>query len=306
MRPKRQPPSVSPVRAALAFAAFIALLAPGCGASDRAERHRATFHAARAFADLKAEVAIGPRPSGSAADHRDARFIAARLRAAGVSGVGVQRPYLNVVGHLAGSRPGHVILGAHHDTKDVRGFVGANDGASGVALLLELARDLPRHPDGPSIDFAFFDAEESKGPADGVRAFRRSGDRGSRQYVRYASEGGRQRSPRLGSIDAMVLFDMVGDCDLHIPREASSSPRLYRLFGRGDGPLRGRAAAILDDQTPFERAGIPSLDLIDFDYGPGPPPGAWWHTRRDQPSHVCASSLGAVGGAALGAIPRIR
>jgi glutaminyl-peptide cyclotransferase len=290
--------------------AVLALFAVGCGASSTGDRHNPSqFDAARAFQLLRAEVALGPRPVGSAADRRDARFIAAELRSAGVRAVRIQRPYLNVVGRLPGERPGAVVLGAHHDTKDIPGFVGANDGASGVALLLELARDLPRRLHGPSIAFAFFDAEESRGPGGGARAFARSGDRGSRQYVRYAASGGRQGSPPLRSIEAMVLFDMVGDCELRIPREATSDRRLYGLFARAAGagsPFRGRTGGILDDHTPFERAGVPAVDLIDFDYGPGPSPGAYWHTTKDNLRHVCASSLEAVGAPALTAIPKIR
>jgi Zn-dependent M28 family amino/carboxypeptidase len=282
----------------------------GCGASAPEGRDSgSSFNAHRAFADLKAELAIGPRPAGSAADRRDARFIAGRLRAAGVRDVRIQHPYLNVVGRIPGSSAGAVVLGAHHDTKRIPGFLGANDGASGVAVLLELARDLPRDLAGPSIDLAFFDAEESRGAGSGVSAFERSGDRGSRQYVRYAAGGGGQGSPPLRSIRAMVLFDMVGDCDLRIPYEASSQPRLYRLFRAAAGPhgaFAGSTGAILDDQTPFERAGVPALDLIDFDYGPGPSPGAYWHTTQDDLSHVCGSSLEAVGAPALTAIPRIR
>jgi peptidase M28-like protein len=302
-----QTPSVSRVRRATL--ALLAVLTAGCGAAASGDRRPTPFDSHRAFNTLKAEVAIGPRAAGSAADRRDARFIAARLRAAGAHDVRIQRPYLNVVGRIPGEAPGSVVLGAHHNTKEIPGFVGANDGASGVATLLELARDLPRPLAGPSIDFAFFDAEESPGPGDGIRAFERSGDRGSRQYVRYAAAGGRQGSPPLRSIRAMVLFDMVGDCDLRIPREASSDRGLYRLFARAagrDSPFGGRTGAILDDQTPFERARIPALDLIDLDYGPGPPPGAWWHTTKDDLAHVCPSSLAAVGAPALAAIPRIR
>ncbi len=226
-----------------------------------------------------------------------------------MQGVRIQRPWRNVVGRIPGSRPGAVVVGAHRDTKDIPGFVGANDGASGVAVLLELARDLPNPAPGPSINLAFFDAEESRGASNGARAFERSGDRGSRQYVHDAAIGGRQGSPPIDSIRAMVLFDMVGDCHLRIPYEASSNLALYRRFlnaaGRG-GPLRRTTEAILDDHTPFERAGIPAVDLIDFDYGPGPAPGAWWHTRRDNLSHVCPASLGAVGRPSLAAIPKIR
>src|SRR5215207_2161796 len=69
---------------------------------------------------------------------------------------------------------------------------------------------------------------------------------------------------------------------------------------------RWTAAGVLDDHTPFIQAGVPAVDLIDFDYGPGPSPGAWWHTRDDDLGHVCARSLGAVGAPALAALPGIR
>jgi Zn-dependent M28 family amino/carboxypeptidase len=294
-----------------AAAPLIALFAlSSCGSDGASTTTPAPpFDAQRAFRDLRAEVRLGPRPAGSAANRRDARHIAARLRAAGVQDVRIQRPWRNVVGRIPGSEPGTVVLGAHRDTKNIQQFLGANDGASGVAVLEELARDLPRPLPGPSVDLAFFDAEESRGLGDGARAFERSGDRGSRQYVRYASDGGSQGSPPLGSIRAMVLYDMVGDCHLQIPRERSSSRPLYLLFRDASHSKRlfeGTTGTILDDHTPFEGAGIPALDLIDFDYGPGPPPGAWWHTPQDNLSHVCAHSLDAVGSPSLIAIPKIR
>ena len=106
----------------------------------------------------------------------------------------------------------------------------------------------------------------------------------------------------------MVLFDLVGDCDLQIPHESTSDQHLYDLFAQASpgGPFTGTSDGVLDDHTPFERAGIPSLDLIDFSYGPGAPPGAYFHTAKDNVKHVCSSSLGTVGGAALKAIPKIR
>jgi Zn-dependent M28 family amino/carboxypeptidase len=180
-----------------------------------------------------------------------------------------------------------------------------------VAVLLELARDLPRHLDGPTIELAFFDAEEARDD----RAFDVDGDRGSLQFVRYAQGGGRQGSPPLRRIRAMVLLDMVGDCDLQVPREANSDPGLYGLFAKAassrspsgsSAPFVGVAPGVLDDHTPFLSASVRAVDLIDFDYGPGPSPGAWWHTRRDDLGHVCAGSLGAVGEPALEALKRIR
>lgn len=232
-----------------------------------------------------------------------------RLRSAGLRDVQVQRPYRNVVARIPGAEPGTVVVGAHYDTKDKPGFVGANDGASGVAVVLELARTLPSRLDGPSIDLVLFDAEESP-PGE---SFESGGDRGSRQFVRYAREGGRQGSPKLADIRAMVLFDMVGDCDLQIPREANSDSSLYDAFAGAAkdetgsaAPFVGETGGIIDDHTPFIDAGLPAVDLIDFDYGPGPSPGAWWHTRADDLAHVCASSLGAVGAPALAALPTIR
>ncbi len=241
------------------------------------------------------------------------RLIVRRLHEAGVGDVRVQSPIRNVVARIGGREPGVVVVGAHHDTKDIAGFVGANDGASGVAVLLELARDLPRRLDGPSLALVFFDAEESRGPGSGATAFARSGDRGSEQFVRYARRGGTDGSPPLEEIRAMVLFDMVGDCNLDIGREANSDPGLYRSFAdaaekqTGDpAPFEGTATPVIDDHSPFLEVGIPAVDLIDFDYGPGPTPGAFWHTRQDNLRHVCARSLGAVGGPALAALPAIR
>jgi Zn-dependent M28 family amino/carboxypeptidase len=242
---------------------------------------------------------------------REVRFIVGRLSAAGIHDVTVQRPYRNVVARIPGRLPGTVVVGAHYDTKAMPGFVGADDGASGVAVVLELARDLPRRLDGPSMELVMFDAEESLRGS----SFSSGGDRGSAQFVRYARRGGAQASPPLAAIRAMVLFDMVGDCDLHVPREANSDPGLYARFADAaaarspsgsSAPFTGDARGVLDDHTPFLDAGVPAVDLIDFDYGPGRSPGAWWHTRRDDLSHVCARSLGEVGAPALAVLPAIR
>jgi glutaminyl-peptide cyclotransferase len=283
----------------------------GGGAGDESTPSKqGRFDAQRAFRDLRTQVRIGPRPAGSAGSRQEVRLIARRLREAGVPGIRVQHPHRNVVGRIPGQMPGTVVVGTHHDTKDhIPGFVGANDGASGVAVLLELARDLPQRLHGPSIDLVFFDAEEARGD----RPFDLDGARGSGQFIRYARRGGLQGSAPLGEIRAMVLFDLVGDCDLHIPLEENSDPGLYRLFSNAaqeapakPSPFVGRGPPVLDDHIPFEHAGIPAVDLIDFDYGPGPTPGAFWHTRRDNLSHVCAPSLDAVGEPALAALPRIR
>jgi glutaminyl-peptide cyclotransferase len=255
------------------------------------------FDGRRAFADLRAQVRIGPRPAGSRGSRREVGLIVARLRAAGVREAEVQRPHRNVVAVVPGVGDGTIVLGAHHDTKDgIPGFVGANDGASGVAVLLELARVLPRPFPGPSIVLAFFDAEEARGN----RPFEVDGTRGSRQFARLAAAGGRGGSPPLESIRAMYLLDLVGDCDLRIPRETNSDPELYRRL-RGPA-FGGEAPPVLDDHIPFVEEGVPAVDLIDFDYGPGPSPGAWFHTPEDTLDKVCPESLGQVGRAVIGAL----
>ncbi len=307
----------------IASAAALALAAPllvGCGGDDGPSSNPAAvgseaeeaagFDSRRAFADLVAQVELGPRPSGSAAAHRTAELIAARMREAGLADVAIQGPWENVLGTIPGNLPGIVVVGAHYDTKDaIPGFVGANDGASGVAVLLELARSLPSRLAGPSVQLVAFDAEEARG----ARDFDRDGARGSRQYVDYARRGGVQGSAPLDEIRAMVLFDLVGDCDLQLPYEPNSDPTLYTLFAASAAQLDGdpapfelETASIDDDHVPFLEAGVPAVNLIDFDYGPGDRPGGYWHTPADTLDKVCPASLETVGEAALVAIPRIR
>jgi Zn-dependent M28 family amino/carboxypeptidase len=294
--------------------ALLAVLLAACGGDDPAGAPGPDrFDADRAFRDLRAQVAIGPRPADSPGSQQVVDLIVSRLRDAGAKRVEVQGPWRNVVAHIRGRQPGAVVVGAHHDTKDDvgPGFEGANDGASGVAVVLELARILAGEAPlpGPTIHLALFDAEEARGD----RPFSVDGLRGSRQYVENAAAGGEQGSPALGEIAAMVLFDLVGDCDLQIPREANSDPELYETFeeaagetsGSGTAPFGGEAPGVADDHIPFLEAGIPAVDLIDFTYGPGQQPGAYWHTIEDTLDKVCPGSLDAVGEAALVALPRL-
>jgi Zn-dependent M28 family amino/carboxypeptidase len=227
-------------------------------------------------------VALGPRPAGSAAARalaRDARDRLPRGRIETVAG-----GLANVVGTIPGRRPA-VLVGAHYDTKDLDGFVGANDGASGTAVVLELARGLaraPRPPSAPELRFVLFDGEESP---DDSRSFYSSGLRGSRAYA------ARHRD----DLAAVVLLDMVGDERLRIPREETSDRRLWRRLrdsARAVGALAAfpdeTSSAVLDDHTPFLRAGIPAIDVIDFDF-------ECWHERCDDLDVVSARSLDAVG-----------
>jgi Zn-dependent M28 family amino/carboxypeptidase len=286
------------------FAVFLVLAAltvSGCGSDDSTEPTQNRFSADRAFADLEAQVEIGERPSGTEANAETANFIASSLRKAGTENVQVQSPWRNVVATIPGTGEGTLVVGAHHDTKNIPGFLGANDGASGVAVVLELARVLAADAplEGPSVSIVLFDAEEARG----TRPFEEDGTRGSQQYVAYA-KAEKQGSPPLETINSMVLFDMVGDCGLAIPREALSDESLYDHFAEAArevngsdsaAPFEGVTDGVSDDHVPFVKAGIPALDIIDFTFGGDTTPGQFWHTNQDTLDKVCPDSLDAVG-----------
>jgi len=280
----------------------VAVAFSGCGSDDREDPAPERFDAERAFEDLKAQVELGPRPSGSTANEEQVRLLADRLEDAGAEDVLIQVPWRNVVATIPGTADGTIVVAAHHDTKDIPGLLGANDGASGVAVVLELARVLAADAplDGPSISIALFDAEEARGDRD----FEEDGTRGSEQYVSLAEGGGGEGVPPLDEIESMVLFDLVGDCDLEIPREASSDEGLYEQFAEAarevsgsdsSAPFEGEADAIGDDHIAFLAAGIRAVDLIDFTYGSDERPGPYWHTTEDTLDKVCPESLDEVG-----------
>jgi hypothetical protein len=237
------------------------------------------FDGAAAFRLLRRQVELGPRPAGSPESRRLADLlqrIVPRGRYQEVPG-GLR----NVIGTVRGREPGYIVVGAHYDTKDIPGFVGANDGASGTAVVAQLARTIrrPRH----TIHFVFFDGEESpRGAADAD--FEEKGLRGSKVAAAAFSNA-----------RAMVLLDFVGDRELTIQYESNSSPALWRRLrdaARRAGAIRffpeGNQGAISDDHIPFLRRGVPSIDLIDFDF-------PCWHRRCDDMSAVSARSVNAVG-----------
>jgi hypothetical protein len=237
------------------------------------------FDSAKAWKLLREQVELGPRPAGSDASRRLAR----RLRGLLPNGRFEEVPggLRNVVGTVRGREPGYIVVGAHYDTKDMPGFVGANDGASGTAVLVQLARTLkrPRH----TIKFILFDGEESpRGTPDS--RFAQRGLRGAKVAAR------RYRDAR-----AMVLLDFVGDRHLSTPREGSSDAELWRglrASAKAVGVARhfpaGVRGSILDDHIPFIQQGVPSIDLIDFDF-------ACWHRRCDDLSAVSERSLDVTG-----------
>ena len=269
------------------LAAGVAVAAVG-GAFDEEEKPAARtaalevdrFDGRRAFAELRRQVELGPRPAGS----KRLRKLAERLRRALPRGrfeAVPNHPGLrNIVGHLPGTKPA-VVVAAHYDTKKLQGFVGANDGAGGTAAVLELARVLRRmkRPEGaPELRFVLFDGEEA---TNDKADFLLSGLRGSQAYARAHAD----------ELRAVVVLDFIADKRLRIPREAGSDRELWsrlrtaaKTVGAGSTFPPGTQSEITDDHTPFVAAGVPAIDLIDFDF-------PCWHKTCDDMSAVSAASL---------------
>jgi glutaminyl-peptide cyclotransferase len=246
------------------------------------------FDAEQAWRVVERQVAVGQRPAGSP----QLRALAVRLRRLLPNGrfepIPGEPALRNVVGTLRGRRPG-IVLGAHYDTLvEPKGFVGANNGAAGTAVVVEAARAfkrLPRSAGAREVRFVLFDGEEPEAglPEESVD-FYREGLRGSRAYV--AAHPGRAA--------AMVLLDYVGTRGLRLPRERSSTRSLWAAVrAAADRVGAGRlfpnevGRTIVDDHTPFLRAGVPAVDLIDWSY-----PG---HSLSDGLDKLSRRSLDGVG-----------
>ena len=265
-----------------------------------------TFDSARAYEHLRRQVGFGPRPAGSAALARCREYILAQLEAAGIKAredaFEATTPLgrvqmVNVVATIPGRRTERIALATHYDTKLFREFrfVGASDAASSTAAVLELGRVLAGRQNEFTIELLFFDGEEA------VVDWYRNNDNtyGSRHYVETAQETG-----TLAGLRALLLLDMIGDRNLTIRRDSSSTPWLTDTVWASAANL-GYQANFLPDQTtidddhmPFLRAGTPAINIIDLDYPA-------WHTAQDDLAHVSARSLQVVGEVVLDALPQI-
>lgn len=251
-----------------------------------------TFDGQRALADVGTQVAFGPRTPGSSGHARVRDWMRLELSEAGwdsrvQSAEMLGHPVQNVIAFRGDERP-QIILGAHYDTRLVADndpdpskqrdpVPGANDGASGVAVLLELARVLPT--DSVSVWLVFFDAEDN-GRIEGWDWIL-----GSRAFV-----DALEFHP-----EAAIIVDMIGDADQNIYIERNSDPELVQEIwgiaaelGYEQSFIPMQKYSILDDHTPFLEAGIPAVDIIDFDY-------PYWHTTEDTVDKVSAESLEVVG-----------
>lgn len=243
------------------------------------------FDAGRAMREARYQVGLGPRPAGSEASRRLAEHLRVRLPRGHFQAIPGHPGLRNVVGRIPGRLPA-ILVGAHYDTETVvPDHVGANDGAAGTAVVVELARTLRRtsRPRGArEVRFVLFDGEEEPYETDDFYA---DGLRGSKAYAA-------QHARDLG---AMVLLDYVGNAAVRLPREKYSDTRLWarlRSAARAVGTLpvfpAATNGAILDDHVPFRAAGVPSIDLIDLSY-------RWRDTPQDTLDKLSVRSLDAVG-----------
>jgi Zn-dependent M28 family amino/carboxypeptidase len=203
----------------------------------------------------------------------------------------------NVIATIPGTRKERIAIASHFDTKLYREFkfVGANDGASSTAALLELGRVLKQRQNEFTIELLFLDGEEARMP----QWQGNDNTYGSRHYVQAA-----QKDKSITTLKAIVLLDMIGDRDLRVRRDANSTPWLVDAVWAAaarvghSGTFSNELTTVDDDHLPFLRAGIPAVDIIDLDYPA-------WHTADDTLDNVSARSLQIVGDVVLAALPDI-
>jgi len=272
------------------------------------------FDSNRAYEDVRQLVAIGPRVAGTPGAQAARTYITTQLQAVGIK---VEEQPFEVTTPLgrvkmvnlratlpaagAAQPPGRLVIGGHYDTKLFRDFtfVGANDGGSSAAFLIELGRALKSRANRVPIELLFLDGEEAVVEWQGT-----DHTYGSRYYVEAARKDG-----TLKSIRAFVMVDMIGDRDLVIKREANSTPALTDAIWSAARKLNrhefvNETTPIEDDHLEFLAAGVPSLDIIDLEYYTRSGEVAW-HSRYDTLENVAAGSLQAVGDVLIAGLPAL-
>lgn len=267
------------------------------------------FDAARAYTLLKAQVALGPRVPGTAGHSAGLDFIIRSLEpyadeirkqtfTARLNGKPV--PMANVIARFHAQAEKHILLAAHWDTRPTADMEvtsekrrmpipGANDGASGVAVLLELARMFHQRKPDVGVVMVFFDGEDYGPGADQMFL-------GSKHFA--AQIGNSGAVPSKDHILYGILLDMVGDSHLEITKESYSNEAAPEVLDKIWSTARklgyqrvfteSPGTPVFDDHLPLIKAGIRCVDLIDFNYGP-------WHTLDDTPDKCSPDSLRAVG-----------
>lgn len=259
------------------------------------------FSGQNALQHVQQLVDLGPRPPGSEALEKSRIYIIRQLE---LSGWQVTRQaftdetprgkveFVNLIARRAsqdGKSPLKFLLCSHYDTKmfDSIRFVGANDSGSSTGALIEIARVLSLHPKlAAKVELVFFDGEEAY-----ENFSEKDGLYGSRYFAKHLPE---PKERFAGG----VLLDMIGDRSLTITLSPDSPPQMTLDIFTSAEALKSRAhftyfqTSIMDDHTPLNEAGIPTIDLIDFDF-------PWWHTADDTMDKISAESLQTVGSVTL-------
>ncbi len=278
------------------FLCLVALLLISCRPLPSTPARRTVFDGEHAYQYLARQTEFGFRPAGSLASRQTGDWIIQQLLEAGWEVETQEFPYMgttcrNIIGKMPDS-PGEeaVLLGTHYDTRKRADqdpespnepVLGANDGASGTAVLLELAQVLESDRIPYQVWLVFFDAE----------------DNGHLNGWEWAA-GSSYMASRLDPSEwpeFVLVVDMIGDADQQIYYEYNSDPALMQAIWQVAADLGYRETiipeyrySILDDHTAFARLGIAAVDMIDFDY-------PYWHTTADTLDKVSAASLERVG-----------
>ncbi len=281
-----------PIRILITVLIFFIFTA-GCSELNRKEKSITVFDGERAYNDVKYQVSLGPRIPGTTGQDQILKWLNEELlQYKWKVEFQVHEIKAKTITNLVASRGEdgkYILLGAHYDTriyadrdpnpgKRSLPVPGANDGGSGVAVLLEMARILPDDLPTP-VQIVFFDAEDNGGIGDWDWIL------GSRAFVQ------QMEIPP----EAAIIVDMVGDADLKLYKEYNSDVDLMeqiweqaRFLGYNEVFLSEYKFSVLDDHTPFIEAGIPAVDIIDLDY-------PYWHTVDDTADKVSVESLQIVG-----------
>ncbi len=258
------------------------------------------FNASRAMEFVKEIVAFGPRPLGSKTHEKVESYIVSHLK-----GIDIEHddfeinsaeghfPVHNILAKFPGTRDGIIVIASHYDTNwPLRNtpYVGANDGASSSALLLEIANQLRgKRLNGYSVWLLWDDGEESmKLPWDDAEALY-----GVRHIAQKWQDDG-----TLKKVKAFLLEDMIGDADLNVEKVTDATPWLEDLVYQAatdvgyQSHFFSREMFIGDDHQPFLNRGVPAADLIDLNYGYN---NVFWHTPQDTVDKISPKSLGIVG-----------
>lgn len=273
---------------------------------------RPDFDGARAFDLVVRQVEFGPRVPGTPGHAAQLEWMVAQLDSLADSvwtqsfehrhsETGAVLNLTNVVARFVPDAERRIVLLAHWDTRPTSDMAqpdeqnvpvpGANDGASGTAVLLQLARHLAQQSPELGVDLLLVDGEDFGPTTDDMFL-------GARHFAELFASGAHP-----GPTPAYaVLLDMVGDADPRFPIEGYSAEyapqvaqRVWGIAARlGYGTTFAREVGgyISDDHVPLNEAGLPTIDIIDFDYGPG---NGYWHTPNDTPDQVRATTLGMVG-----------